>query len=128
MFSWQSILAIGIGGFIGAIFRAYAVEIANRYYNNSFAYGILFVNILGSLIIGMLFAYFSTLQALNLVKLFWITGFLGAFTTFSTFALDCYLYLNSSLYLAILNILSNLFGSIIAVFIGIKLFEIVVAK
>jgi CrcB protein len=87
----------------------------------NFPFGILFVNIFGSFLIGILYAYFSTHDVSTILKAFLIAGFLGGLTTFSTFALDSYLLFNSSLNYAILNILSNLIGSIFFVLIGFKL-------
>lgn len=121
--SWQTILAIGLGGFLGAIVRAYAVHFTNRYFSIEFPLGILLVNLVGSFIIGVLFAYFSHFTVSVNVKAFLTTGFLGALTTYSTFAIETYLLFNTSIYLAILNILSNLIGTIIAAGSGYKLIQ-----
>ncbi|MCK9257060.1 MAG: CrcB family protein [Sulfurospirillaceae bacterium] len=122
--NWSYILVIGIGGFIGSIFRAIAVDFSNRYYGNEFAFGILFVNIVGSFLIGLLYAYFLNSGSSELLKAFLIVGFLGALTTFSTFALDNYIYLNSSLMLAIVNMALNLFGTLLAVIAGVKIYKL----
>ncbi|MDY0194336.1 MAG: CrcB family protein, partial [Aliarcobacter butzleri] len=97
---------------------------SNRYYGNEFAFGILFVNIVGSFLIGLLYAYFLNSGSSELLKAFLIVGFLGALTTFSTFALDNYIYLNSSLMLAIVNMALNLFGTLLAVIAGVKIYEL----
>ena len=57
--SWQTVLAIGIGGFLGSIARAYAVHFTNKHVPIEFPLGILLVNLIGSFVIGILFAYFS---------------------------------------------------------------------
>ena len=57
--SWQTILAIGAGGFLGAIARAYVVYLSNKHFSYDFPLGILFVNLLGSFLIGALFAIFA---------------------------------------------------------------------
>lgn len=120
-YNLQIIFSVGLGGALGSILRFYAVDYIHKLGTNSFPLGILFVNMLGSFIIGMLYAYFSTQEISTIYKAFLISGFLGGLTTFSTFALDSYLLLNTSLNLAILNIISNLLGSIILVLIGFKL-------
>lgn len=119
--SWQTILAIGAGGFLGAIARAYSVHLSNKYIPLDIPVGILIVNILGSFIIGMLFAYFTHITVSDTLKAFLTTGFLGALTTYSTFAIESYLLFGTSIYLAITNILLNVFGTILAAGSGYKL-------
>ena len=119
--NWSMVFAIGLGGFIGAIARAYAVHYTNRYFPMEFPLGILLVNLIGSFLAGILFAYFSNYPLSVNLKSFLTTGFLGALTTYSTFAIESYLLLGSSLYLAIANITLNLVGSILAAGSGFKL-------
>ena len=120
-YNLQIIFSVGLGGALGSILRFYAVDYIHKLGTNSFPIGILFVNLVGSLIIGILYAYFSTQEISTAVKAFLVAGFLGGLTTFSTFALDTYLLFNSSLNFAILNIALNLFGSIFLVMIGFKI-------
>ena len=119
--SWQTILAIGLGGFLGALARAYAVHYTNKYIPIEFPLGILFVNLIGSFIIGVLYAYFSFNTVDVNLKAFLTTGFLGALTTYSTFAIESYLLFGTSIYLAFTNILLNVIGTIIAAGSGYKL-------
>lgn len=121
--SWQTILAIGLGGFLGSIARAYAVHFSNKYLPLEFPLGILLVNLIGSFIIGILFAYFSHYTVSINMKAFLTTGFLGALTTYSTFAIETYLLFGTSLYLAITNIFFNLVGTIVAAGSGYKLVQ-----
>ena len=119
--SWQTILAIGLGGFLGAIARAYAVHFTNKHIPMEFPLGSLLVNLIGSFIIGILFAYFSHYTVSVNLKAFLTTGFLGALTTYSTFAIESYLLFGTSIYLALTNMALNLFGTIIAAGSGYKL-------
>ena len=119
--SWQTIIAIGFGGFLGAIARAYAVHLTNKHIPMEFPLGILLVNLIGSFIIGVLFAYFSFNTVNVNLKAFLTTGFLGALTTYSTFAIESYLLFGTSIYLALTNIALNLIGTIIAAGSGYKL-------
>ena len=121
--SWQTILAIGLGGFLGAIARAYAVHFTNRHIPLEFPLGILLVNLLGSFLIGILFAYFSHYTVSINLKAFLTTGFLGALTTYSTFAIESYLLFGTSMYLAITNMVLNLFGTVIAAGSGYRLIQ-----
>lgn len=123
--SWQTILAIGLGGFLGAIARAYAVHFTNKNIPIEFPLGILLVNLIGSFIIGILFAYFSHYTVSVNLKAFLTTGFLGALTTYSTFAIESYLLFGTSVYLALTNIALNLFGTIIAAGSGYKLIQFI---
>lgn len=119
--NWSMILAIGLGGFLGSIARAYAVHFTNKHLPMEFPLGILLVNLIGSFIIGLLFAYFSHYTISTNLKAFLTTGFLGALTTYSTFAIESYLLFGTSLYLAITNITLNLVGTIVAAGSGFKL-------
>lgn len=119
--NWSMILAIGLGGFLGSIARAYAVHFTNKHVPMEFPLGILLVNLIGSFIIGLLFAYFSNYTVSTNLKAFLTTGFLGALTTYSTFAIESYLLFGTSLYLAITNITLNLIGTIVAAGSGFKL-------
>lgn len=119
--NWSMILAIGVGGFIGSIARAYAVHFTNKYFPIEFPLGILFVNLVGSFLAGVLFAYFSNYPLSVNLKAFLTTGFLGALTTYSTFAIESYLLIGTSIYIAIANITLNLVGTILAAGSGFKL-------
>ncbi|MEH7463264.1 fluoride efflux transporter CrcB [Bacillus thuringiensis] len=80
----MNILLVSIGGFFGAIARFYISTIAKEKYGDSFPYGTFFINIIGSFLLGMLYGA-------GVAKM-WIllcgTGFMGAFTTFSTYQLE----------------------------------------
>lgn len=119
--NWSMVLSIGLGGFLGAIARAYAVHFTNRFFPLEFPLGILLVNLIGSFIIGILFAYFSSYSVSVNLKAFLTTGFLGALTTYSTFAIESYLLFGTSIYLALINIVLNLVGTIVAAGTGFKL-------
>jgi CrcB protein len=112
--SWQTILAIGSGGFLGAVLRAYLNGVISHKLPHDLPFGTLGVNLLGSFIMGALFAYFMYTTTLSVhTKSFLSTGLLGALTTYSTFAMESFLLLNGgSIALAFLNMSLNLFGTI----------------
>lgn len=113
--SWQTILAIGSGGFIGAILRAYINGLVSSRVTHELPYGTLSVNLIGSFIMGALVAYFmySTLLTPH-IKSFLTTGMLGALTTYSTFAIESFLMLQGgSISLALLNVTFNAVGTIL---------------
>lgn len=83
------LLAIAAGGALGAVGRFLVMTLAGHVLHHGFPYGTLIVNIVGSFLMGMLVEVMALhwspspeLRALLVV------GFLGAFTTFSTFSLD----------------------------------------
>jgi crcB protein len=75
-----NILLVGIGGSIGSILR----YLLQRKFNAHFPYGTLLVNLLGCLLIGLLWGLF-TRHVDEHKRLLFVTGFCGGFTTFSTF-------------------------------------------
>ena len=84
-----SLLAVGIGGALGAVARYAVTLLAQGYWGLFFPYGTLIVNGLGSFLAGLtvtlLVAGYSGSEHF---RLFIFTGFLGGFTTFSSFAVE----------------------------------------
>ncbi|QOY51547.1 fluoride efflux transporter CrcB [Candidatus Sulfurimonas baltica] len=112
--SWQTILAIGSGGFIGAVLRAYLNGLISHKLPHDLPYGTLGVNLVGSFLMGVLIAYFMYTSFFSLhVKSFLSTGILGALTTYSTFAIESFFLLEGGhIMLALANISLNALGTI----------------
>ena len=121
LFNLNTVLAVGTGGAAGAILRFYVGIQVIKYFPHAIPIATLLVNVVGSFIIGILVGLFLHFTPSDIVKGFIITGFLGAFTTYSTFAIESYMLLNSAFWYGVLNILLNLFGTIVAAGIGYKL-------
>lgn len=80
----MNLVWIALGGAAGSLLRFGF----GRWLNSpAFPYGTLAVNIIGSFLIGLLWAFFSK-QSAEPARLFLITGFCGGFTTFSAFSLE----------------------------------------
>lgn len=126
MMSWQTLVAIASGGAFGAILRAYLNGSINKALSSSFPFGTLGVNLLGSLIIGILFCIFANSNVFSpTAKSFLTTGFLGALTTYSTFAIETFWLLQGGSYLmATLNLTLNAIGSIFMASLGYKCCEL----
>ncbi len=114
MMSLQTILVIGSGAFIGAVLRAYLNGVVNHHFPHTLPFGTLTVNLLGSFIIGGLFAYFTYTTLLSVqIKSFLTTGFLGGLTTYSTFAMETFLLLSGGhIIMATVNMALNTFGTV----------------
>ena len=119
--NWLSFLAVGSGGFLGASLRFYVGLVVAKKFPHDIPFATLSVNIVGSFIMGLLVGIFLVYIPSNLLKLFLLTGFLGALTTYSTFAIESFFLLNNSLFIGIVNIILNLVGSILAAGIGYKI-------
>ena len=81
----DKVLAVAIGGAIGSLGRYGIAVMSMRVANINFPLGTLVVNIIGSVLIGFCWSYFDRVHISNEFRLFIFTGFLGGFTTFSTF-------------------------------------------
>jgi CrcB protein len=115
MMSLITIIAVASGGAIGATLRMLTYGVINKHFTHALPLGTLAVNLMGSLLVGMLFAYFHFNTALSPhVKTFLVTGILGGLTTYSTFAIESFFLLQSGQYLhAFANMALNLFGTIL---------------
>ena len=126
MISLSSALAIGVGGFIGAISRSVLTGFFNHHIPyHGIAVGTLGVNILGSFLMGILFAFFHHTELFSPhMKSFLSTGILGALTTYSTFAWESFYMLSHGRYAHFaINVTSNIIGTLIAVALGYLLFQ-----
>jgi CrcB protein len=80
---FKNILLVGIGGAFGSVMRYLASHWVKQ---ESFPYATLLVNILGSVLIGMVMGIASRQEGFGNWRLFLATGVCGGFTTFSAFA------------------------------------------
>ncbi len=115
----KELIYIAIGGAVGALTRYLVSGIAYRYMGIDFPWGTLSVNLIGSFLIGFLYQVFERIVILPEIKVLIFIGFLGAFTTFSTYAFETLnLLKEGEIRIALYNFLANNIFSVFFVFIG----------
>ena len=112
------VLAVGVGGGLGALARYY---IASAIQSVGFPWGIFVVNISGGLMMGLIVE--ASALKLNLspeLRAFLTVGILGGYTTFSTFSLDSALMLQKGQYVAAASyMIGSVVLSVLALFAGL---------
>jgi len=115
----NELFAIGLGGFLGAIAR-YGLSRCVDQYVSQFPLGTLSVNVIGSLILG--FIGYSIIYGKNIspeLRGFISIGFIGAFTTMSTFAFETTrLWDVGHHWISMVNIAANVFLCLLAIVVG----------
>lgn len=115
----RTALWIGVAGFFGAIAR-YAVAGLVSDVDETFPWGTFVVNVTGSFVLGFLVASFAHRFVVHAdLRVALTVGFLGAYTTFSTFALETFEFTETgSPGLAILNVVALVVAGLTAVWLG----------
>lgn len=119
----NQVVAIAVGGALGALSRYWVVGFVSRLFERNFPYGTLAVNIVGSFLIGI--GYIVIVQRLQVASEWHavlMVGFIGAFTTFSTFSLETVsLMQEGRLVAAFIYIFSSVLVCLLATMAGILL-------
>ncbi len=116
----EEILLVGAGGFLGAVARFIVSKAANSFFGAAFPWGTFIINISGSFLLGAI----ATLAAERLIphsdalRLTVAIGFIGAYTTFSTFEFESNALLEDGNWAMCL---ANVAGSVVVGFIALKL-------
>ena len=97
----QHVLLIALGGALGAVSRHFVNQAGLRWLGPELPYGTLAVNLLGSLLIGVLVGWLALAGRADATELRFAlgVGFLGAFTTMSAFSLDVVIMIERKTYL-----------------------------
>lgn len=100
----MTVVLIGLGAAVGANARFFMSEWALARWGSGFPYGTMLINVLGSLLIGVVLALAQVSPLITQpVRLLLVTGLLGGFTTFSTFSFEAYTLLSKGRVLAALG-------------------------
>jgi CrcB protein len=117
----EKFLLISAGAVLGANARYWLGDWAAQKWGSSFPYGTLLINVTGSLLLG----FFMTLATERLIldprwRLFFAVGFLGAYTTFSTFSFESFnLLFKGQWLLGLANLLGSTLIGVLAVGLGV---------
>ncbi len=113
-------VAIFLGGGLGAMMRDIVSRFVYSLFFPTFPYGTMAVNVLGSFLFGFLWQLTERLIVSREIKALIFTGFLGAFTTFSTFSFETVnLIREGEIKFAVLNIVASVFLGLFCIFLGI---------
>ena len=120
-------LCVFLGGGVGALCRYLSGEFIKLHFGAAFPWGTLFVNTLGSLAIGFVLGMLTPMvktapTEAETLRLLLTVGFLGGFTTFSSFSMETLTLIRGDcLGLAVANVLTNLVLGLGAVWGGVLL-------
>jgi CrcB protein len=120
------LLMVGTGGFLGTIFRFLTSRYFAAYFPSSFPYGTFTVNIVGSLLIGLIYGIAEKGDFISTEwRLFLTVGFCGGFTTFSAFAVENIAMLRDAEYFNFfLYTGSSIILGLLATFLGIIIIKV----
>lgn len=116
----RGVLFVAIGGATGSVAR----YLVSRWFSGDFPWGTFAVNVIGSLLIGLLTGIVGRGILSDDMKLLLVTGFCGGFTTFSTFACESFQMMRagdallSAAYVGI-----SVIAGMMAVYAGVKIIE-----
>lgn len=116
-----NIVLVGLGGMLGSILRFLIGHFINPMPQSAFPYGTFAVNVIGSLLIGIIFGLSQRYEWLTPeLRVFLAVGFCGGFTTFSAFAYENIVMLQEKDYVifAVYSVLSFI-ACLAATFIGL---------
>ena len=125
----MKIVMILAGGAVGSLARYIVSGIPYRFVNTIFPWGTLAVNLIGSFFIGLLWGIFEEQNLSPNFRSLVFVGFLGGFTTFSTYSLETLNFLRDGEYkLGLVNVLANNSLGIGLAFVGFVIARSMLSK
>lgn len=122
-------VAVAVGGALGSVARYATIIGVGKVVGIGFPYGVLLANVLGGFVMGVLVELMALVWSpSDSVRIFWVVGILGGYTTFSSFSLDAWLLLEKGLYgPALLYIAASVILSVGALVAGLTITRMVLA-
>jgi CrcB protein len=114
------VLLVFAGGGIGSVCRYGVSALSGKLFENRFEWGTLAVNLVGCFLIGLLAGFFELKAPARSFRLFLVTGFLGGFTTFSSFSYESIKLLQANPVRGLFNVLLNLAGGLALAAVGMR--------
>ena len=122
----RQLLLVALGGALGSALRYLTALLLARHYTGSIPLATLVVNLVGCFLIGLLIGLCSETGYLRLL---FITGFCGGFTTFSTFTAESYTMFREGAYgLALLYIAGSVLIGLLALWLGLSLSRLLISN
>jgi fluoride exporter len=119
------LMTIGLGSFIGGVFRYLIAEFVQTRYLSNFPIGTLTVNIIGCFLIGIVFGLADKGNLSQEWRLFLATGLLGGFTTFSAFSIETIgMFRDGQFWNAAAYIIVSITLGLFVAFIGISIIKL----
>lgn len=117
----QKVLLIGVAGALGALARYGLSGLVQRYSGFTFPVGTLVVNVLGTFLFGFIWSLVEQRLVISVeTRVVILSGFLGAFTTFSSFMFETGALVGDSQWgFAVLNIAAQITLGLVAMFLGL---------
>ena len=119
----KQMAAVALGGALGAVLRWLMASAVQKMAGGAFPWGTFAVNALGSFLLGFLFVWLIERSTTSeLLRLALTIGFLGAFTTFSTYSLESIRLLQEGAFsLALGNIMGQVVVCLLLTWLGVQL-------
>jgi CrcB protein len=116
-------MLVGVGGALGSVCRAGMTDLVTRWIGNGFPFGTLVVNVMGAILMGLLAGYGETEPGRLIfspgARTFLMIGFLGGYTTFSSFSLQTFLLMEQGNWIgAFLNVFLSVLLCVGGIWIG----------
>ena len=117
----QKLLLIGLAGALGALARYGFGGLVQRYAGVTFPWGTFVVNIIGAFLFGFIWSLVEQRLVISVeTRVIILSGFLGAFTTFSSFMFETSSLIGEAQWgLAVLNVVGQIILGLTAMFLGL---------
>ena len=107
-------------GGVGALSRFALTSFGNNLLGYKFPFGTFIVNIIGCFLFGLIWRLIGEQLLPDTVRVIVLVGFIGSFTTFSSYIFDSFILLENHMFMGISNIIAQILVSFLALYLGIS--------